>query len=227
MTSVLNTVQFEISQSETAESISAKAYRALEKMIVTLDLAPGRLTTERALIEKLSLGRTPVREAIQRLALEGLIEIRPRAGLEIAPLHAGDWLKVLDARRGMEVILAHAAARFATPEIIARLQTIAIAIHDAVVTNDVVGYLEADKSLNEAIAVAADNQFAARLVAPLQTHSRRFWFRFQSGTGLAEAAGNHVTLIRAILERDQDAAGAEADRLMALLRLHAQAAAMR
>ncbi|MCG7504133.1 GntR family transcriptional regulator [Mesorhizobium retamae] len=196
-------------------------------MIVTLDLAPGRLTTERALIEKLSLGRTPVREAIQRLALEGLIEIRPRAGLEIAPLHAGDWLKVLDARRGMEVILAHAAARFATPEIIARLQTIAIAIHDAVVTNDVVGYLEADKSLNEAIAVAADNQFAARLVAPLQTHSRRFWFRFQSGTGLAEAAGNHVTLIRAILERDQDAAGAEADRLMALLRLHAQAAAMR
>nr|WP_275448243.1 GntR family transcriptional regulator [Mesorhizobium sp. IRAMC:0171] len=223
----MNTVQFEISQSETAESISAKAYRALEKMIVTLDLAPGRLTTERALIEKLSLGRTPVREAIQRLALEGLIEIRPRAGLEIAPLHAGDWLKVLDARRGMEVILAHAAARFATPEIIARLQTIAIAIHDAVVTNDVVGYLEADKSLNEAIAVAADNQFAARLVAPLQTHSRRFWFRFQSGTGLAEAAGNHVTLIRAILERDQDAAGAEADRLMALLRLHAQAAAMR
>lgn len=220
-------MQFEISQSETAESISAKAYRALEKLIVTLDLAPGRLTTERALIEKLSLGRTPVREAIQRLALEGLIEIRPRAGLEIAPLHAGDWLKVLDARRGTEVILAHAAARFATPEIIARLQTIAIAIHDAVVTNDVVGYLEADKSLNEAIAVAADNQFAARLVAPLQTHSRRFWFRFQSGTGLAEAAGNHVTLIRAILERDQDAAGAEADRLMALLRLHAQAAAMR
>lgn len=223
----MNTVQFEISHSETAESISAKAYRALEKMIVTLNLAPGRLTTERALIEKLSLGRTPVREAIQRLALEGLIEIRPRAGLEIAPLHAGDWLKVLDARRGTEVLLAHAAARFATPEIIARLQTIAIAIHDAVVTNDVVGYLEADKSLNEAIAVAADNQFAARLVAPLQTHSRRFWFRFQSGTGLAEAAGNHVTLIRAILERDQDAAGAEADRLMALLRLHAQAAAMR
>ena len=223
----MNTVQFEISHSETAESISAKAYRALEKMIVTLNLAPGRLTTERALIEKLSLGRTPVREAIQRLALEGLIEIRPRAGLEIAPLHAGDWLKVLDARRGTEVLLAHAAARFATPEIIARLQTIAIAIHDAVVTNDVVGYLEADKSLNEANAVAADNQFAARLVAPLQTHSRRFWFRFQSGTGLAEAAGNHVTLIRAILERDQDAAGAEADRLMALLRLHAQAAAMR
>jgi len=96
-----------------------------------------------------------------------------------------------------------------------------------VLTNDVLGYLEADKLLDEVMALAADNQFAARLVAPLQTHSRRFWFRFRSGTGLAEAAGNHVALIRAILERDEDAAGTEADRLMALLRLHAQAAAMR
>ncbi|WP_379073258.1 GntR family transcriptional regulator [Mesorhizobium sp. UC74_2] len=196
-------------------------------MIVTLELAPGRVTTEKALIEKTSLGRTPVREAIQRLAWEGLVAVRPRAGLEIALLHAADWLKVLDARRGIEIILARSAARFATQEIVARLQATALAIHDAVVTGNVIGYLEADKSIGEAMALAADNQFAARLVAPLQTHSRRFWFRFQSGTGLAEVAGNHVTLIRAILERDQDAAAAEADRLMALLRLHAQAAAMR
>ncbi|WP_395383898.1 GntR family transcriptional regulator [Mesorhizobium sp. UC22_110] len=212
---------------EAAESASAKAYRVLEKMIVTLELAPGRVTTEKALIEKTSLGRTPVREAIQRLAWEGLVAVRPRAGLEIALLHAADWLKVLDARRGIEIILARSAARFATQEIVARLQATALAIHDAVVTGNVIGYLEADKSIGEAMALAADNQFAARLVAPLQTHSRRFWFRFQSGTGLAEVAGNHVTLIRAILERDQDAAAAEADRLMALLRLHAQAAAMR
>lgn len=212
---------------EAAASASARAYHALEKMIVTLELAPGSVTTERALIERLSLGRTPVREAIQRLAWEGLISVRPRAGLEIAPLHAGDWLRVLDARRGVEIILARSAARFATNEVTGRLQATAVAMHEAVLGNDVVGYLEADKSLDEALALAADNPFAARLVAPLQTHSRRFWFRFQSGTGLAEAAGNHVALIRAILARDEDAAGAEADRLMALLRLHAQAAALR
>ncbi|WP_054309839.1 GntR family transcriptional regulator [Mesorhizobium sp. 1M-11] len=223
----MNTAELETERGESAESVSAKAYRALEKLIVTLELAPGSVTTERALIEKLSLGRTPVREAVQRLAWEGLVTVRPRAGLEIAPLHAGDWLRVLDARRGIEIILARSAARFSTQEVAGRLQATALAIHDAVITNDIIGYLEADKSLDEAMALAADNQFAARLVAPLQTHSRRFWFRFQSGTGLAEVAGNHVTLIRAILERDEDAAAAEADRLMALLRLHAQAAAMR
>lgn len=209
------------------EPVSLKAYHALERMIVTLELAPGGVTTERALIEKLSLGRTPVREAIQRLAWEGLIFVRPRAGLEIAPLRAADWLRVLDARRGVEIVLACSAARALTPETAALFHANAVAIHEAVLAKDVLGFLAADKALDEALARAADNEYAARVAAPLQTHSRRFWFRFQSGTGLAESAGNHVALIRAILERDEAQAGEEADRLMSLLRLHAQAAAMR
>lgn len=224
---MLDTAEIKMERADAAESVSSRAYHALEKMIVTLELAPGSVTTERALIEKLSLGRTPVREAIQRLAWEGLVSVRPRAGLEVAPLHAADWLRVLDARHGVELILARSAARLATRDTVERLQATAVAMHEAVLKNDVAGFLEADKSLDEAMADATDNPFAARLAAPLQTHSRRFWFRFQSGTGLAEAAGNHVTLIRAIIARDEEAAATEADRLMSLLRLHAQAAAMR
>jgi DNA-binding GntR family transcriptional regulator len=211
----------------TAGPASAKAYRALERMIVTLELAPGSVVTERVLIEHLSLGRTPVREAIQRLTWEGLLEVRPRAGILVAPLNAADWLRVIDARRGVEAVLARSAARFLTGETAALFQATAVAMHDAVLASDVQGFLEADKSLDEALARAADNPFAARLAAPLQTHSRRFWYRFRSGTGLAESAANHVALIGAILDRDEERAGVEADRLMSLLRLHAQAAAMR
>jgi DNA-binding GntR family transcriptional regulator len=223
----LNAMKPEPETLEPAMPVAARAYRALERMIVTLELVPGSLTTEGALIDRLSLGRTPVREAIQRLAWEGLINVRPRAGLEIAPLHAADWLRVLDARRGVEIVLARSAARFLTAEAALAFQTTALAMHKSVLENDVLGFLEADKSLDEALARAADNDFAVRVASPLQTHSRRFWFRFQSGTGLAESAGNHVTLIRAILARDEEAAAVEADRLMSLLRLHAQAAAMR
>lgn len=206
---------------------SAKAYLGLERLIVTLELAPGAVVTERVLIERLSLGRTPVREAIQRLTWEGLLEVRPRAGIVVAPLNAGDWLRVIDARRGVEIVLARSAARFLTGDAASRFQATAVAMHEAVVTNDVLGFLEADKALDEALERAADNPFAARVAAPLQTHSRRFWYRFQSGTGLAESAANHVSLIGAILDRDEERAGVEADRLMSLLRLHAQAAAMR
>lgn len=209
------------------ELASARAYRGLEKMIVTLELAPGAVVTERVLIERLSLGRTPVREAIQRLTWEGLLEVRPRAGIVVSPLNAADWLRVIDARRGVEIVLARSAARFLAADAAPHFQATALAMRDAVLGNDVLGFLEADKSLDEALTRAADNPFAARVAAPLQTHSRRFWYRFQSGTGLAESAANHVALIGAILDRDEERAGIEADRLMSLLRLHAQAAAMR
>lgn len=206
------------------EPAATQAYRVLEKLIVTLDLAPGSIATEATLIERVGLGRTPVREAIQRLAWEGLIEIRPRAGLAIAPLHAADWLKVLDARRGVEIILARAAARFATGESGQQFQAAALTMQKAVISGNVVAFLEADKALDEAMASASENPFAARLAAPLQSHSRRFWFRYQADTGLAEAAEHHVQIIRAILDGNADGAGREADRLMGLLRERAEAA---
>lgn len=211
----------------TSEPAAAKAYRFLERMIVTLELAPGSIATEGTLLARLGLGRTPVREAIQRLAWEGLLEVRPRSGLAIAPLHPGDWARVVDARRGVEIVLARSAARFVTRDAAARFHDAALGMQKAVMAGDVIAFLEADKALDEAQALAAENPFAARVAAPLRTHSRRFWFRYKADTGLAEAAEHHVGLIRSILEGDEEAAGAEAERLMSLLGAHAEAAARR
>src|SRR5438445_935689 len=210
-----------------AEPAATRAYHVLEHMIVTLELAPASFVTEGALIEKLALGRTPVREAIQRLAWEGLLDVRPRAGIAIAPLHPGDWLRVLDARRGVEVVLARSAARFVTREAADLFHEAALAMQKAVISGNVLAFIQADKALDEALALAADNPFAARLAAPLQTHSRRFWFRYKADTGLAESAEHHVALIRSILDGDEEAAAKDAKRLMALLRGHAEIAATR
>ena len=209
---------------EAPEPATARAYRLLERMIVTLELAPGSVATEGALVERVGLGRTPVREAIQRLAWEGLLEVRPRAGLAIAPLHVADWRRVLEVRRGVEAILARSAARFATDASAAQFNESALAMQKAVVTGNVVAYLEADKALDEAIAAAADNPFAARLAAPLQTHSRRFWFRYQADTGLAGAAEGHLAMIRAMLDGDEERAARASAELMDLLAANAEAA---
>ena len=209
------------------ESVTLQAYRGLEQMLVTLVLEPGLITTEGALIERLGLGRTPVREAVQRLSWEGLLIVRPRAGIEVASLQAADWLRVVDARRGVEGVIARSAARNLSPRDALALQAAAVAMHDAVLASDVPAFLEADKGLDEALAWACDNVFAARLAMPLQTHSRRFWYRYQADTGLAEAAEHHVALIGKILDRDGQAAEVEADRLMSLLRSHALAAIAR
>lgn len=209
------------------EPAAAKAYRVLENMIVTLELSPGSIATEGALIERLGLGRTPVREAIQRLAWEGLVDVRPRAGLAIAPLHPGDWIRVIEARAGVEIVLARSAARYVTREAADRFHAAALGMQQAVVSGNAIAFLAADKALDEALALGSENPFAARVAAPLQTHSRRFWFRYKAETGLPEAAEQHVALIRSILQGDEDGAAEEAARLMELLREHAEAVARR
>lgn len=206
------------------ERVAERAYQVLEQLVVTLQLPPGSVTTEGMLIEKLELGRTPVREAIQRLAWEGLMEVRPRAGIAIAALNATDWLKVIEARHSLEVVLAKSAARLVTSETAARFHEAALNMQRSVVANDVFGYLAADKELDSAAASAAENPFASRVVAPLQTHSRRFWFRYQAERNLAYAAEQHVRIISAILDGDEKAAGKETDTLMRLLKKQAETA---
>lgn len=209
------------------EGVAAKAYRELEQLIVSLHLAPGSVTSEATLIEMLGLGRTPVREAIQRLAWEGLVEIRPRAGLAIAPLFAGDWLRVIDARVGLEVLLARSSARFVTPATETLFREAAAQMESAVRANDAHIFLAADKAMDEALAATADNHFAARIAAPLQTHSRRFWYRFHRETGLAASAERHIEIMQAILRHDEEGAGEKARHLMSMFRSNAEIAATR
>ena len=195
-----------------------KAYRALEEAIVTLELAPGSATTERSLIERAGLGRTPVREAIQRLAWEGFLLVRPRMGLAIAPLEPGDWLRVLDARCGVEVVLARSAAAHVSPVTTRAFLQASEAMYAAAAANDDRAFMVADKNWDEAMADGSNNAFAARVAASLQTHSRRFWFKYRRGGGLAQAANKHIAVIEAVLRGDGDAAAIATERLIAMLR---------
>jgi anthranilate/para-aminobenzoate synthase component II len=86
-----------------------------------------------------------VREAIQRLAWEGLLDVRPRSGIVIAPLRPDDWLRVLDARRGVEVVLARSAARFVTREAADLFHEAALAMQKAVISGNVLAFIQADK----------------------------------------------------------------------------------
>jgi DNA-binding GntR family transcriptional regulator len=203
--------------------VALQAYHALEEMIVTLALEPGSTTTESALLERVGLGRTPVREAIQRLAWEGFLIVRPRTGLLVAPLEAGGWSKVLDARQGIEIVLARSAALSITPEARRPFLQASEAMYAAAAENDDRAFLAADKEWDEALAFAADNQFAVRVAASLQTHSRRFWYRYRRGSGLAEAANRHITVIEAVMRGDAEAAADAMQRLMDMLRKDAEA----
>ncbi len=203
---------------QTGESLAELAYRQIEEMIVTLKLEPGAIVNERALTDITGMGRTPVREAVQKLAWEGLMEIRPRSGIAIAALNPQDFGKVLDAREGVERVLARDAARYGAALHHERLKDASDAMSIALAANDVNGFLTADKVFDIVLGQAAENPFAARLASPLQTHSRRFWFRLQRPGSLQQSAGAHRALIDAIIDRKPERAADEATRLIDHLR---------
>lgn len=198
----------------TAKSRLHEAYLAIEDRIVTLEFVPGTMLTERFIIGSVGIGRTPVREAIQRLALEGLIEVHPRSGVKIAEIRPEDYPRAIEPRLTLEPLLARSAARFAGPrdrEIISHRMH---EMHASARRGDVRGFLREDKALDEAIGNAAADPFLPRLLAPLQVHSRRFWFHYHGADGLTEAADGHLAVCQAIIIGDSEAAFARTRMLM-------------
>ena len=97
-------------------TLTDRAYRELEEMIVTLRLLPGTVLSEQALSVRLKIGRTPIREALQRLARDGLVVIMPRRGIMVSEINLRLQLRLLEVRRELERLMASLAAERATTE---------------------------------------------------------------------------------------------------------------
>ncbi|QPC44119.1 GntR family transcriptional regulator [Kaustia mangrovi] len=199
---------------ETQVSRAHTAYLVLEGKIVTLELRPGSSITEKQLIELVGLGRTPVREAIQRLSWEGLIEVVPRSGVKIADIRPEDYSRVMEPRVALEPLLARKAARFADAMHRARLAECADSMMAAAKARDMAGFLQADKDFDETLDRACENPFLTKVLAPLQTHARRFWVRFSAEGGPEASAMRHVKVMKAIQVQDEEAAGLAMAELM-------------
>lgn len=191
---------------ENAQSQSTQAYLLLESLIVTLKLKPGALVTEKQLIELTGCGRTPVREAIQRLEWQGLIIVRPRAGLQIAALNPEHYGMILETRRQLEPLAARMVAARMTASMRKALIGCAKAMTECSLTGDTEKFLAADKTFDQILEENCPNPFIIQALAPLQTHSRRFWYFGASAAGLAKSVNLHVDVIRAMLQQDPDQA---------------------
>ena len=200
------------------ESLSDIAYRRLEEAIVTLSLRPGAGLTEAQLIDLVGLGRTPVREALIRLAQHGMVEILPRKGVLVADISAIDIIAALDAREVLERLVIGEAAKRAGPDERMAIVEAAKAMRQAAEGGDAAGYMRLDKELDTLVGQAARSPYATRAVEPLQALIRRAWYHFERQDDLVPAALLHGGLAQAIAGADSTAAMAASDALMAHLR---------
>jgi DNA-binding GntR family transcriptional regulator len=196
-------------------TITGRAYRKLEELIVTLQLLPGTVLSEQALAARLGLGRTPIREALQRLARDGLVVILPRRGHLVSEINHRTQLRLLEVRRELERLMARCAAERATPSERREFAEIGRGMREAAAASDDLTFMKLDQRLNLLVAAAAKNEFAARAMANMHGLSRRFWYQhYKEAADLPLAARLHAELAEAIAERDGATAAAASDRLL-------------
>jgi DNA-binding GntR family transcriptional regulator len=197
------------------DSLTDKAYSALEELIVTLQLEPGEVLSEVALSQELGIGRTPIREALQRLAREGLVTILPRKGILVSDINPRKQLLLLEVRRELERLIARSAAQRATDQERAKFKAIADGIEKASAEKDDLSFMRYDDELNKLMALAAHNEYANRAIGLMHGLSRRFWYmHYKETADLPLTAGLHAKLAQSIAKGDGEAAASASDKLV-------------
>jgi DNA-binding GntR family transcriptional regulator len=198
-----------------SHTLTEQAYRLIEEQIVTLRLKPGDVLSEQKLSAALKIGRTPIREALQRLAREGLVTILPRKGILVSDINPRSQLLVLEVRREIERLLSRAGAERANKDQRARMQDLAQGMDRAAKTNDDIAFMRLDRELNWLMIDAAHNDYAARSMKLLQGLSRRFWYmHYREAADLPLCARLHANQARAIAHGNAEAAARASDKLM-------------
>ncbi len=198
-----------------AETLAESAYRAIEEMIVTRQLPPGAMVSENQLSEQLGCGRTPIREALQRLRFQGYVDIHPRRGAQVSSIDILKQLELLEVRRPLEVLVSELAARRAQDQERSTMRALAVEIRSAAATSDPVRYLQATRAIHEAEVAAARNSVLAATIGVIHSQSRRFWFAQTQASGtFTEGSAIHAEKLDAIVGGDAAAAAESAHRLL-------------
>ncbi|NGP05765.1 GntR family transcriptional regulator [Rhodococcus sp. 14C212] len=194
---------------------SAQAYDVLERMVIFQELPAGAMVSEAELMDKSGFGRTPLREALQRLSRDNLVQVVPRRGILVPPISVESQLKLLETRRPLEEMAATLAASRARPE--QRSAALQRAKEfESFTGRDLHEFERVLRAGHELVAESAQNQFLENAMAPLQGLSRRYWFAHlrTDPDDVAIAIDRHSELLTAIGEQDRERAAAAARSLI-------------
>ncbi len=153
----------------------ARVYEQILLDVILGELPPGSRLDEQDLVRRYDAGLAGVRDALGRLALEGLVVRRPRAGTTVAPLDLVEVRQAFEARRLIEPHCAALAATHATADDIAALQGAFEGGEEAARIRDSRALIGMDQQFHAAIARASRNPTLAQIVIPLQHKAARFW----------------------------------------------------
>ena len=197
----MSTPTLAIHQPEAADarSLSDQAYYRIRELIVTLELPPGSPVSERELMESLALGRTPIREALQALARERLVEVYPRRGMFVSRVDVRDLAGLSEVRLTLEPRAARLAAERATDTDRATIAVLLKELDHVRDKPDERALIDLDQRIHRHIYECTHNPFLAATLNEYYVLTLRIWFlALERVTRLQDAVREHRELLRAI-----------------------------
>ncbi|TCS38346.1 DNA-binding GntR family transcriptional regulator [Paucimonas lemoignei] len=192
-----------------AVSQTEKAYVILEEMIVTGELPAGSQWSESVLGERIGIGRSPTRDALQKLAFQRLVHIAPRQGIFISEIDYQGQLHVIQCRREIERLIIPQATQCASEQERAEMTKLVAEFEKLKTRRDMRRYMRVHFDLTRVLGQASRNSYAAEFYAMLQTLARRFlYFHQDRYPSLAKICDLHIDQLHAIIDGLTEAAQA-------------------
>lgn len=178
-----------------------KAYHLLKHNIVTLKYTPGSQLMEKDLCAEIGIGRTPVRESLQRLSSEKLIKIIPRKGIFVSDINMWELSRMVEARIMLERYCIRKVARLVTGDQVENLRFLFHNASELVAERKINELLEIDRKFHMGLVSLLDNFFIEDMAAKIYDQLARTWylsFTRRSHEELMETVHEHLAIIDAL-----------------------------
>jgi DNA-binding GntR family transcriptional regulator len=194
-------------EAASARLVAERAYEELRDRIVTLRLAPGTVLREDALMQEMKIGRTPLREAVKRLALENLVAVQPRRGTFVTAVEASDIVNISEVRAELESYAAELAALRMHDGARAAAEELLQEIDEVTRPHDQEWLMRFDERIHRFTWEASGNRYLVHTLEQYFTHSLRIWYLVLDRVpGLGHSVHDQMHLLNAMLERDGERA---------------------
>ena len=185
--------------------LKSRAYGIIKEKIISCDLKPGSVISEKALMDEIGASRTPIREAIGKLEEEHLVDVYPKRGIFVSQVTIKDVLDIYAMRIIVESFAVRLAALILEPEQIRPFRNLWMPKHAALSTED---HNKSDRDFHMLIAQASGNKYLLQTFSTLfnQASRIRMLSLLRMEKRLEEARKEHLFIIEALLRKDEDEA---------------------
>lgn len=188
-------------------SLNETAYLRFRQALVTLHYKPGEYLNTAQVMDDLALGRTPINQAIHRLASEGLLQVIPRKGVMVSPLSIDDALKLIEVRLANELLCIQLVCQKINSKELERLRQVHQHVIQASTDFNTIDLMALDRQFHETLSEISANKWLADILSVIHAQAQRFWASTLSNqVHIKEVIDEHEAIIAALEKRDLQAA---------------------